>query len=229
MISLKVLGSGSTGNCYLLSTENETLVLDAGVSSKEAKIALDFDVSRIVGVLVTHAHMDHLKYASEYEKLGIPVFKPYENTEQKIIRKHFGSFTVTTFDLPHDGTENRGFIINVDGQTISYMTDFEYCRYVFAPQVEINHMIIEANYCKDFISTDAVNREHVFKGHAELQTTLGFISANKTNSLETVLLCHLSAGNADKRYFIEETKKVARIGVYVAEKGLEINLSDTPF
>lgn len=56
MMQLKVLGSGSSGNCYLLETDTECLVLDAGVNTKEVKIALDFDVRRIKGVLVTHSH-----------------------------------------------------------------------------------------------------------------------------------------------------------------------------
>jgi len=50
------LGSGSSGNTYLINTKNETLVLDAGVPFKETKIVLDFNIRRISGVLVTHSH-----------------------------------------------------------------------------------------------------------------------------------------------------------------------------
>lgn len=57
MMKLKVLGSGSSGNCYLLSTENETLILDCGLPIKEIKKGLDFDLGGIKGVLVTHAHL----------------------------------------------------------------------------------------------------------------------------------------------------------------------------
>ena len=57
MMKLKVLGSGSSGNCYLLSTENETLILDCGLPIKEIKKGLNFDLGGIKGVLVTHAHL----------------------------------------------------------------------------------------------------------------------------------------------------------------------------
>lgn len=57
MMKLKVLGSGSSGNCYLLSTENETLILDCGLPIMEIKKGLDFDLGGIKGVLVTHAHL----------------------------------------------------------------------------------------------------------------------------------------------------------------------------
>ena len=56
MLRLKCLGSSSAGNCYLLSTENETLILDCGISAKEIKKGLDFDLGGIVGVAVTHSH-----------------------------------------------------------------------------------------------------------------------------------------------------------------------------
>lgn len=34
-MKLKCLGTGSNGNCYLLSSENETLILDYGMSVKK--------------------------------------------------------------------------------------------------------------------------------------------------------------------------------------------------
>lgn len=57
MTTLKCLGSGSQqGNCYLLSTDTETLILDCGIGIMDIKIGLDFDIRRIAGVVVTHAH-----------------------------------------------------------------------------------------------------------------------------------------------------------------------------
>lgn len=57
MLKLKCLGSGSSGNCYLLSTEKETLILDCGISIMDIKKGLNFDIRRIAGVVVTHAHL----------------------------------------------------------------------------------------------------------------------------------------------------------------------------
>lgn len=56
MLKLKCLATGSSGNCYLLSTENETLILDCGIPIMEIKKSLDFDLGGIVGVVVTHSH-----------------------------------------------------------------------------------------------------------------------------------------------------------------------------
>lgn len=57
MLTLKCLGSGSSGNCYLLSTETETLILDCGIPIKEIKKGLKFDLRRVSGVVVTHSHL----------------------------------------------------------------------------------------------------------------------------------------------------------------------------
>lgn len=51
-----VLGSGSDGNGYLLECGGEVLILDCGVSPKRAKIALDFDISKVVGCFISHSH-----------------------------------------------------------------------------------------------------------------------------------------------------------------------------
>ena len=75
---LKVLGSGSSGNCYILESDTEALIIEAGVPLKEVKVSLGFNIRKIVGVVVSHSHGDHAKYVSEYEKAGIPVYKPYE-------------------------------------------------------------------------------------------------------------------------------------------------------
>lgn len=56
MNTLTVIGSGSSGNCYLLRCGNETLILDCGRRFKEVKIALGFNIRQIVGAVVTHEH-----------------------------------------------------------------------------------------------------------------------------------------------------------------------------
>ena len=56
MCRLITVGSGSSGNTYLLQCGDEILVLDAGKPFKEVKKALSFYIRPIVGVVVTHEH-----------------------------------------------------------------------------------------------------------------------------------------------------------------------------
>jgi phosphoribosyl 1,2-cyclic phosphodiesterase len=57
-----VLGSGSTGNAILISTENTKILVDAGLSAREilrrlALVGVDF--CELDAVLITHEHSDH--------------------------------------------------------------------------------------------------------------------------------------------------------------------------
>lgn len=55
-MNLKIIGTGSKGNCYLLQGENETLIIEAGVNFADIKKALNYNLSNVVGVLLSHAH-----------------------------------------------------------------------------------------------------------------------------------------------------------------------------
>ena len=57
MASLKCVGSGSSGNCYIIKANNEKLILDCGLPIKVIKQGLDFDLGGIQGVLISHAHL----------------------------------------------------------------------------------------------------------------------------------------------------------------------------
>ena len=61
-MKLIVLGSSSSGNCYILDNGNEALIIEAGIRFQEVKKALDFNLRKVVGCVVTHAHNDHAKY-----------------------------------------------------------------------------------------------------------------------------------------------------------------------
>jgi phosphoribosyl 1,2-cyclic phosphodiesterase len=57
-----VLGSGSTGNAVLISTERTNVLVDAGLSAREILRRLDVvgvDCEDIDGILITHEHSDH--------------------------------------------------------------------------------------------------------------------------------------------------------------------------
>lgn len=52
-MKFKAIVSGSKGNCYLLETEDGSLLIEAGIPIKQIKKALGFDFSNIQGCLVT--------------------------------------------------------------------------------------------------------------------------------------------------------------------------------
>lgn len=245
-MNLRCLGSGSSGNCYLLSTETETLVLDCGLPIREIKKGLDWDISKVVGVLCTHAHLDHSKAVKDFENMGIPVFSHKdmeinfegEHEERKHIR--YGSFDINAFALTdkngkfmhtnNDGSECPcyGFLIeHKDMGKLLYITDTELVKWRFSG---INHILISCNYQKKYIS-DSAKRNHVLRGHMELETVKDFIKANKSNALRTIILCHMSGDSCNAEECLSEVQNVAGEGVkvVVARKDLEVELSKYPF
>lgn len=238
-MNLRCLGSGSSGNCYLISSELETLILDCGIPIREIKKGLDWDITKVVGVLCTHVHLDHAKSVKDFENMGIPIFAPYRSFEPMSF-KDGSQFKVQAFDLTdkngrfmhtnNDGSECPcyGFLIeHEDMGKLIYITDTEFVKWRFSG---INHILISCNYQKKYIS-DSAKRNHVLRGHMELETVKDFIKANKSNALRNVILCHLSGDSCNADECLAEVRKVVGevISVVVARKGLEVELSKYPF
>ncbi len=235
---LKTIATGSSGNCHaLISNDNEILLLDVGVGVKEIKRGIDYRISDVVGALVSHAHADHSKSVKDFERMGIPVFAPYKSLEPMSFKECM--FTVQAFDLTDmdghfkhtnaDGTECPcyGFLIqHPEMGRLLYITDTEFCKWRFK---DINHIIVSANYQSKYITDDDAKRNHVLRGHMELETVKEFVKANKSSALRNVILCHLSQENIDPIEAQAEVEKVVNCPVYVAKKGLEIELSEFPF
>jgi phosphoribosyl 1,2-cyclic phosphodiesterase len=78
MVRVTVLGSGSKGNCTVVSTSRTRIVLDAGLSCKEIVKRMRFrgeDPEKIDGVLISHEHQDHVQGLSVLaRRWNVPVY-----------------------------------------------------------------------------------------------------------------------------------------------------------
>lgn len=228
---LKCLGSSSSGNCYLLCHNDEVLILDAGIPIKDIKRALNWQLGGIQGVLCTHGHHDHDLSVKDFLNMGIPVFKPFDETIAFPLKIRYGSFVVQSFKVPHDGVPCYGFYITVSGHRILYATDFEYLPCSFK-NVRLTDMIVECNHQTELVDKGQAKYPHQIKGHCSLDTLIEkVIKENMTSDLRTVILCHLSGDSANSEECLAEVQKVVGDGanVVVARKDLEVELSKYPF
>lgn len=228
---LKCLGSSSAGNCYLLtSNSGETLILDCGIPIKEIKKGLDWNIKGIVGVLCTHKHLDHSKSVKDFRQMGIRIYGLYSKAVPMRTMK-IGEFTVKPFDLTTiDGSWTHtdangepcpiyGFLItHKEMGRMLYITDCEVIKWKFK---DINHILLGVNYDKDLVDTDNPKASHVFRGHLSIDTACDFVKANDSDSLQNVIMCHLSSENSDRDSFIEKMKNAvngANVDVAEADK-----------
>lgn len=241
-MKLKCIATGSTGNCYTLTSDSgETLILDCGIPIKEIKKGLNWNITGVVGAICTHNHQDHSKSVADIRNMGIRVFNPALDIFLDVV--HFGDFTIRPFDLTTidgrwthtnaDGMECPcyGFLItHLEMGRMLYITDTELIKWKFK---DINHILLGVNYDKDLIDRGTGKANHVFRGHLSIDTACDFVKANHLNNLQNVIMCHLSAENADRDSFIEKMKNAVNgANVDVAERNKEwllANPNECPF
>jgi phosphoribosyl 1,2-cyclic phosphodiesterase len=251
-MKLHVLNSNSSGNCYLLIGETETLILEAGVPFKQVKQALNFDLTRVVGALVTHEHLDHSKAAHEYMNAGIDIWasvgthRAIEDRQKALYGRarfllnvdghskfQIGQFTILPFDVKHDAQEPLGFLIShPECGVVLFATDTCYIPNTFKG---LNNVIIEANYCDDIINEKAKThgndylRSRVFKSHMSIKTCLGALAANDLTAVNNIVLIHLSDSNSNAGSFKSQVIQATGKNVHIAAPGLIIDFNKTAF
>lgn len=239
-MQLTCLGSSSSGNCYLLHNENEALVIEAGVSFKEVKKALNFDISKIVGCLVSHEHGDHAKYIYEFLNSGIKTLAPRKYINHLLqavcltgLHYDLGNFNVIPFELIHD-VECYGFLIkHPETGSVCFITDTKSIEWDLT---NLSNIIIEANYDEDIVydlvMNDKLNPYHqnrVEDNHLSIQKTLQFLNETDLSKVNNIVLTHLSNGSSNAKEFKEKTERATGKTVHVADKGLSVNFNKTPF
>lgn len=245
---LRVLGSSSKGNCYLLQSSTDTLILEAGVSVHEIKRGLSFKLSKVAGCLVTHEHGDHSKAVFDLMNIGVKVYTSrgtaralkmqIDHHRLQIIQAgeifEVGSFKVLPFKIEHDVAEPLGFIINhPESGSILFITDSYFVRDTFR---NISHVLIEANFSQEIIdqrvregASPEFLRNRVFKSHMSIETCLKTLKANDLSKVRNIVLIHLSDGNSDAKDFEKRVADQTGKPVFVADAGMVLELKKHPF
>jgi len=240
-MKLKVLCSGSAGNCYIIQDSEEALILEAGASLSRVKQELGFNTSKVAGCLVTHSHGDHSGKAKEFEQAFELHTHKEVIEEKKLVRsKEFksltvfmvGNFKVLPFPLIHD-VACFGFVISHKKiGNLLFVTDSKDCDYAFP---NINHMLIECNYSHEALYESVKNglhksvAERVKKTHMELRTTEKVISQCGVENLYNIVLIHLSSRNSEPELFHSYISKNTGKKTEIAKSGLEIELENNPY
>lgn len=225
MLRFVSFGSGSSGNSYLLATEEGSLLIDAGIGIRGLKKhCRDYGVklTDIHHILITHDHADHVKsVASLSHEIGAPVYAT-QATHEGIKRNHsvpnkidaelvryvekgvtftLGGFTICPFEVPHDSNDCVGYSINVQGVTFAIITDVgEVTEEIGRIMESANYLVIEANHDVEMVN----HGKYPPYLKARILSPVGHLSntacgealvAHATPRLKHVWLCHLSEEN----------------------------------
>lgn len=242
MINITALASGSGGNCYKIDNGSSSLLIEAGLPIKKIKKGLNYKLSEIDGVLITHEHKDHSKAVEDLCRVGINCYMSpgtaevlkIDNHRIKLIKPHskelnkshkkIGNWVVKGFHVVHDAEEPLGFLIwnKETKDKLAYITDTMYSKARFKG---LNYLMVEANYSKDILDKNikngrvpAVQKKRLLKNHMALETVKDMLKANDLSQLKEIWLLHLSDRNSNAEIFKKEVQEIAGVPVYVAGK-----------
>jgi phosphoribosyl 1,2-cyclic phosphodiesterase len=163
-LQLDSLASGSSGNSYLLRCGQTAVLIEAGLPARKLDsylIDLGFDPRSLQGILLTHAHCDHLLGARELsDRYGVPLYATVGTLGHRSLRDSalahaleagralkLGDLELLPFRVPHDCRDPIGFRIAGDGATISLTTDLGFVPETIRPHLEAaDLLVIEANH-----------------------------------------------------------------------------------
>lgn len=220
-------GSGSSGNCAYLGIKGEGgLLIDAGIDADSVINELDANhikPEKIAGIIVTHDHSDHIRFAytllrkfkwmklfctprtlngllrrhsisSRIKDYHSPIFKEFEFK--------CGPFSITPFEVNHDGSDNVGFSIDVGyGKRFVVATDLgEISDRVNFYASGADFLMIESNYDLNMLQTGSYAeylkaRIISGRGHLDNMVAAEYVASIYTPRLKHVYLCHLSQDN----------------------------------
>lgn len=249
-MTLHILGSSSRGNCYLLRSETtgEVLILEAGIHFDTVKRALDYNLSAVVGCLVTHEHGDHAGHVRQFLDARLPVYMSSGTIERCRLnagglQPHtcqggteltIGGFKVLPFNTKHDAAEPLGFLIrHAECGTVLFATDTYYLKYRFPG---LNNILIECNYRLDILDANIASgrvapavRNRIIKSHMSYHTCLETLQANDLSAVNNIVLIHLSADNSHASEFCSGIAEATGKHTVVAARDMLLPFGVTPY
>lgn len=218
------LSSGSCGNASLLSCGDTMIMIDAGLGIRTLKKSfkeLAIDPKQLAAILVTHDHADHIRGLESFAvDFSVPVYASplvYKALHHATylhggLMNHLalmelgepltlGAMEITSFEVPHDATQNVGYRITGPRGCFTLMTDVgEVTAEVEAAIRGANYLVIESDYDEEMLRTGPypmMLKERILggNGHLSNREAACTVVRNYHPDLRFLALCHLSGQN----------------------------------
>ena len=231
MIDIKVIASGSDGNCTCLTGNfGEKILCDVGVPLK--KIFSDLDFMNPDYAIVTHEHGDHahLPAIKTLLERGTQVYMT-EGTKKalRLSKRHnlhifkadllmeplsIGSCKMLAVSSDHDAAEGIVFQVYDNEDRVLYSTDT-----VNTPNWGLGKlftkMIIETNFAIDALENSDVEfflKERIKNNHSSIEKVVKYFehlkNLNELDALKEIHLIHISKRHGNGEEFKTAIQKV---------------------
>lgn len=228
-MNIQVLGSGSSGNAYIVSDGETRILIECGLPWAKMSKASGFTLSGVDLCLISHEHGDHAKAVRDVMKNGITVgCSPgtagalgIENDVHCTQLTHgvwqkFLTWNVLPLHVEHDAAEPLAFILqSVTGETLLYATDTPYLEYNVSG---LTHMMVEANYDYDLMDLgDGSLNGRIIRSHMSIDSLVKWIrTGSSRDTVREIWLLHLSDDRSDADDFKTRVQAETGAAVYVA-------------
>jgi hypothetical protein len=144
-----------------------------------------------------------------------------------------GNFKIMAIDLYHD-VRCFGFLINHEhiGNLI-FATDTKMIPYQFP---NLNQIMIECNYNDQILDESVLKgkipafvRNRIINSHLGFNYVNEFLSRTDLTDVQNIILIHASSTNIDINKTKEEIGLLTKKNVFIAEKGLNVELNKEIF
>lgn len=220
-MDIHVLASGSTGNATFVKMGEANILVDAGISTRRIKQALDAvgtSIEQLDAVLVTHEHRDHICGLSTMSrKYRVPVYARRAawdaierdsscRVEPECRREladslDIGGVKIEPFSISHDAADPVGFSFYHKHTKFSLATDLGFVTDSVKKALALSDaLVLEANHDIDMLKQGSYpwflkKRIMSNKGHLA-NTDAGWTLARLPRKSEcNVFLAHLSQEN----------------------------------
>jgi phosphoribosyl 1,2-cyclic phosphodiesterase len=247
-----VLASGSTGNAIYVETDQNSFLVDAGLSGKQMEglfQKIDRSIKDLSGILVTHEHSDHIKGIGILaRKYGLPVYanektwkamdplignvpleQKFEFGMEKV--QSFGSLDIESFGVSHDAAEPMFYTFHHEGRKLVLVTDTGYVSDRMKGIISnANTYVFESNHDVDMLRMCrypwSIKRRILSDvGHVSNEDAAIAMSEVFGDDTKSIYLAHLSKDNNMKdlaRMSVSQTLETKGIRV-----GEQFDLRDT--
>lgn len=225
MLNLYPLFSSSSGNMYLIESENANILIDIGVTYKKVNEALNFfskEPSNIDAIFITHEHSDHIKglnvfiknnpHVPVYASLGTCEYLKNMLTQSNICADNIlpisddngvniKDLTINYFHTSHDAVDPIGYKISYGDKSITIATDLGIMTNdVFSYLKDCSLPVIETNYDKNMLLAGKYPFEIKRRiagpyGHLSNDDSGQVILKLAQNGTRNFLLSHMSENN----------------------------------